>query len=714
MAEHDRFELDLAAALRAYATDAPTQVRPTELARQFATAYPHGRPVIARWRLGLGPTRALAVLVLLALMLVALIATALFVGLQRPVLLRNVSLAPTGVQVLTSDPGAYTRMVQDGTGMLWAREDGGRLVRFDPATGTARTWTLGDDAAFGSTDIAPAKGGGVWLVNGRTLRLFDGTVFREVIEAPAEIAILTEAPDATLWAGTTDGMVLRWNGSSWTSLDPRASHPNASISAIAVDAAGHPWIGWGADVASSGAGGVSRYDGSTWTTFNANDLAPLGNAVWSIAPLPDGTVWVATEGGIVRFDGSSWTNETSDPSFYSRTISVEAAADGAVWAAAGDTNSAAITVKQFDGHRWVWWGPPDGLPVVAGAAWVEPTKDGVYLGTDVGIYRLANGRWLRLWPLDASATNLTPLIAISHDELWASNENGLWHFVNGAWTNEPIDPDRPTDAPAAMALAPDGTLWAAGVTGVAYRRDGRWTIADAGAANAVAVDTRGTVWVAGTGGISGIPVWTLRFDGTTWARGTIQVCPIEPGAQPSLAVDSAGALWMGVPSSYWAGGLARFDGRSWQAFSELGGSLIDGAVVLGTAPGGDVWVTLEYAFVPTLAEPSQTGPTQARLAYFDGNGWTFVDLPTDYQGSAWMPDPLLIPDGTVWASTGRGLAHYDGRQWTFPFASSLVPSGFEVGPAARDGTIFGRIGWSTGSAIGWQSLVRFPSRATQP
>jgi hypothetical protein len=81
MAESDRFELELAAWLRAYAEDAPTQVRPTELARQFATAYPHGRTTIGRWRL---PTalRPAWVLLLGAALLAALISGALLVGSQ--------------------------------------------------------------------------------------------------------------------------------------------------------------------------------------------------------------------------------------------------------------------------------------------------------------------------------------------------------------------------------------------------------------------------------------------------------------------------------------------------------------------------------------------------------------------------------------------------------------------------------------------------------
>jgi hypothetical protein len=73
MAERDRFELDLADALRAYAQDAPTQVRPTELARHFASVYPHRRTV-------LDPGRLLPVLRVAWLLLLAAIVLAAMVG----------------------------------------------------------------------------------------------------------------------------------------------------------------------------------------------------------------------------------------------------------------------------------------------------------------------------------------------------------------------------------------------------------------------------------------------------------------------------------------------------------------------------------------------------------------------------------------------------------------------------------------------------------
>ena len=81
MAERGPSELDLAAAFRAYLEDAPTQARPTELAHQFATAYPHRRSVLARW--GFERTPAATWILLLAGLLLALVVGGLVVGVRQ-------------------------------------------------------------------------------------------------------------------------------------------------------------------------------------------------------------------------------------------------------------------------------------------------------------------------------------------------------------------------------------------------------------------------------------------------------------------------------------------------------------------------------------------------------------------------------------------------------------------------------------------------------
>ena len=116
MADRDRFELDLAAALRTYLEEAPTEVRPTELARQFATDYPPGRTSISLWRFAAVSPRAWVLLAVIGLLLV-LAAGTLVVGsrlLERtPPLPERLSPLLEGMVTEEVEPGVL-RVVNDG------------------------------------------------------------------------------------------------------------------------------------------------------------------------------------------------------------------------------------------------------------------------------------------------------------------------------------------------------------------------------------------------------------------------------------------------------------------------------------------------------------------------------------------------------------------------------------------------------------------------
>jgi hypothetical protein len=152
MAERDRFELDLAAALRAYLEEAPTEVRPTELARQFATAYPHGRTSIGTWRFAAVP--GLAWLVLLAALLAALVGGALLVGsqLQRrlPVVVPPVGQVDECPPGSTPDePGPVDQVRPPSSGPMAFDRDSGKIVLVgirEPEAvdgrGSVETWTF--------------------------------------------------------------------------------------------------------------------------------------------------------------------------------------------------------------------------------------------------------------------------------------------------------------------------------------------------------------------------------------------------------------------------------------------------------------------------------------------------------------------------------------------------------------------------------------------
>jgi hypothetical protein len=109
MAEQDRFELDLADALRTYAESAPTRVRSAELARHFATAYPQRRTLFGAWRpIAVARPSAWARFAWLPLLLAGLLAATvggmLIVGSQPEQKLTAV-LPPVG-ELYTCPPGS--------------------------------------------------------------------------------------------------------------------------------------------------------------------------------------------------------------------------------------------------------------------------------------------------------------------------------------------------------------------------------------------------------------------------------------------------------------------------------------------------------------------------------------------------------------------------------------------------------------------------------
>ncbi len=76
-----------------------------------------------------------------------------------------------------------------------------------------------------------------------------------------------------------------------------------NISAIAIDAQGNKWIGiYGV--------GVSKFDGTNWTTYTQANMVWLVMMSVAIAIDAQGNKWFGTSGGVSKFDEKNWTTYT--------------------------------------------------------------------------------------------------------------------------------------------------------------------------------------------------------------------------------------------------------------------------------------------------------------------------------------------------------------------------------------------------------------------
>jgi hypothetical protein len=282
MAERDRFELALAAALRAYAEDAPTQARPTELARHFATAYPRRRAAIGPWRL---PTalRPAWVLLLLATLLAALVGGALLVGSQPE--RRVPAVVPPIGQLFECPPGS----TPDEPGPVGqARPTAASLERivFDRRAGRLVTLTSTADG------LAPET----WTFDVCTNTWIQMHPDREL---PDFVGQLIYDVDSDVTIAVTSGKAWAYDLRANTWTEKGVTPPGADLGAydpvsglvVAVSSSDDPVGSWTYDV-----------ETDTWTQIHRVNGEPCGGLLMG---------YDASVDRMVGYRGTGWGNDTT-------------------------------------------------------------------------------------------------------------------------------------------------------------------------------------------------------------------------------------------------------------------------------------------------------------------------------------------------------------------------------------------------------------------
>jgi ligand-binding sensor domain-containing protein len=258
-----------------------------------------------------------------------------------------------------------------------------------------------------------------------------------------------------------------------------------------------------------------------------------------------------------------------------------------------------------------------------------------------------------------------------HQFIYQPPGGGLSRFDGTSWQYFTFEDGLPSNDVRALAAGADGALWVGAGCGVA-RFDGRaWqTMAECGDlgpgnVNAVTAGPGGVVWVGTDAGLT-------CFDG----QGVTTYDKDPSRGISSLAVAPDGTVWMGR----WqvtGGGVVRFDGTSWTAYTD--GLPESNVTAVAVTPGGVVWA----------------GTYQHGLGRLEGQTWTVYTvadgLPSDYINVL-----TIAPDGVLWVGTKEGLARFDGETWAvLTSADGLVSGDVLALTVAPDGALW--VGTSFGA-----------------
>jgi streptogramin lyase len=291
------------------------------------------------------------------------------------------------------------------------------------------------------------------------------------------------------WFGTQSSGVTKYDGTIWTTYNIANSNLAGKnmlgnyIVAVAIDLMGNKWFGGGF----AGDYGVSKFNDATWTTYTtANGLE--NNAVFTIAIDKQGNKWFGTQaGGVSKFDGVTWTTYN-----YNNTNA----------GLAGDWVNAIAIDNQ--GNKWFGARNYDNQSMVLGG----------------GVSKFNDTNWTTYDTTNGLVGNFVSSIAIdSQGNKWIGTVTVLSksNKVYGGGVSKF-----------------DGAVWTTYKTKDGLASNNVYSIA---------IDKHGNKWFGTDSGVS-------KYDGTTWTTYTtsngLEYNRLAGNLVQAIAIDDQGNKWFGT------------------------------------------------------------------------------------------------------------------------------------------------------------------------
>ncbi len=441
--------------------------------------------------------------------------------------------------------------------------------------------------------------------------------------------------NGNLWFGSYGGGVSRYDGKSFTTYTTAQGLANNTVWGMTQDKHGNLWF-------ATFSGGVSCFDGQSFHTYTTSQ-GLSDNTVYCITEDRNGILWFGTQEGLSRYDGTAFTRYTTAQGLSNNTIQcITEDKAGNLWL--GTHGGGAC---RYDGKTFTAYTTTQGLAHNGVRSIMQDSKGLLWFGTQGGGASCYDGKsFINYTTVQGLAENHVRCITEDkHGNLWFGTQGGGMSCFDGhSFTTYSVKEGLAHDI--VLCITPDksGNLWIGTYSGGVSRFDGTafttYTTVQGLAHNSVfsiMQDRKGNHWF-GTQGAG-----VCRYDGQTFTTyGMNQGLPnnIVFGMMEA----SNGDLWFGTEG----GGVSCYDGKSFITYTTAQGLTNNNVAYIIEDRKGNKWF----------------GTHGGGVSCFDGKKFTNY---TTTQGLAHNFISCMLEDknGTLWFGTqGAGLCRFDGTSFT--------------------------------------------------
>ncbi len=456
-----------------------------------------------------------------------------------------------------------------------------------------------------------------------------------------------------LWFGTQGGGVSRYDGKSFTIFTTGHGLANNTVWSILEDQSGNIWFG-------TYGGGVSRYDGKSFTSFTT-EHGLTNNNVRSIIEDQNGDLWFGTEGGgVSRYDGKR-AGHPCNRNICKHDLRVPQDLE--------DHNME--LAKSF-----TTFSTEQGLADNTILCILEDQSGNIWFGTD--------GSGVSRYDKEASLvrcnSNSCDHDLKNHEDLKNHNKS-----LAKAFTTYTTDEGLAGNTIWSIEEDQRGDLWfgtnGSGVSHYDWKSFTTYTTEQGLASNkirCITEDQSGILWFGTEGG------GVSRYDGKSFTTyGTDE--GLVNNIVWSITEDKSGIIWFGT----YGGGLSRYDGKSFTTFTTEQGLANNNIRSILEDQNGDLWFGsgggvsrydwksftsfsinqgLAHNNVRSILEDQWGnlwfGTEEGGVSLYDGKSFTTF---TTEHGLASNNIRCIVEDqnGNLWFGTnGSGVSRYDGKSFT--------------------------------------------------